>query len=502
MRVAKREAEKELCLHDDMPQSDREIECPNILVMGGCSVGKSSIICAVMSGCVKSLDTDCNVEYNPLVEYKTSFIEANPLMIMDDENRVRQLCQFAQTSDAIWIVVNAANGFLSVAEFDAFKHYLNSSARILFVVTHVDVLREKNEMRLLEERIRQWFADLSLKSDGSQIRMQICMVDATGSCPELLKYYSELCVAKRNKAVEAGREAFVLAEYRKYAENGLLSFDFDRYRDSITYYCIDHSPKAVAEYYENCKPPFALTDLFKERIRKILQMPPPDPLACSKYAELYEIAAKGHDLIQAIEFGFPYWRDNAADEDISSKAKYVVDILEALSCEMGVAGNWPSVADDVIAVLEYASKRVGNVSGASGSSGGTGMGKTGAVFISYSHCNKDVADALVDYLMSHDVPCWYAPQDIEPGEEYPESIDKAIRNAECFILIFSNDSNKSKQCKRELHLATEYDTRVIPFRIEDVAPSGSMNYYLASLQWIDAFPCPDKFFGVLLSKLK
>ena len=40
------------------------------------------------------------------------------------------------------------------------------------------------------------------------------------------------------------------------------------------------------------------------------------------------------------------------------------------------------------------------------------------VFISYSHKDKAVADAIVARLEQDNCRCWYAPRDIAPGADW------------------------------------------------------------------------------------
>jgi hypothetical protein len=58
------------------------------------------------------------------------------------------------------------------------------------------------------------------------------------------------------------------------------------------------------------------------------------------------------------------------------------------------------------------------------------------------------------------------------------------------VLIFSSSANGSVQIKREVNQAIEKEVPVIPFRIEDVPPSGSMEYYLDVTHWLDAVTPP------------
>ncbi len=108
------------------------------------------------------------------------------------------------------------------------------------------------------------------------------------------------------------------------------------------------------------------------------------------------------------------------------------------------------------------------------------------VFISYSNKDIHVAKKLCGWLEDNGISCWAAWKDIPPGGDWAESIAVAIPKSKVFILIFSGYANKSKQVKREVEMAINTDVALIPMRIEDIMPTGSMSYYLATMNWIDA----------------
>jgi hypothetical protein len=58
------------------------------------------------------------------------------------------------------------------------------------------------------------------------------------------------------------------------------------------------------------------------------------------------------------------------------------------------------------------------------------------------------------------------------------------------VLIFSASSNASQQVHREVERAVHKRVQVLPFRTEDVLPSKSLEYFLSSQHWMDAFPPP------------
>jgi hypothetical protein len=113
------------------------------------------------------------------------------------------------------------------------------------------------------------------------------------------------------------------------------------------------------------------------------------------------------------------------------------------------------------------------------------------VFICYSARDKTTADAVCAVLESEGVRCWIAPRDILPGADWGESIIDAINDARALVLIFSANANAAQsQIKREVERAVNKGIVVIPFRIEDVVPTKSLEYFLSTPHWLDAFTPP------------
>lgn len=112
------------------------------------------------------------------------------------------------------------------------------------------------------------------------------------------------------------------------------------------------------------------------------------------------------------------------------------------------------------------------------------------VFISYSKKDKLVADAACVMLEARGIRCWIAPRDVLPGMDWGGSIINAITESRVMVLIFSSSANVSAQIKREVNQAIEKEVSVIPFRIEDVTPSGALEYYLDVTHWLDALTEP------------
>jgi WD40 repeat protein len=114
------------------------------------------------------------------------------------------------------------------------------------------------------------------------------------------------------------------------------------------------------------------------------------------------------------------------------------------------------------------------------------------VFISYSTSNKDIAYSVCHNLEEQGITCWIAPRDIDAGKDYAQAIIEGINGAHVFVLVFSAESNTSRFVRTETERAFSKKMPIIPFRIEDIKPTGPMEFYLSCSQWLDAFPTPSE----------
>jgi TIR domain/YARHG domain len=113
-----------------------------------------------------------------------------------------------------------------------------------------------------------------------------------------------------------------------------------------------------------------------------------------------------------------------------------------------------------------------------------------AVFVSHSVKDAEVAQAIVARLEAESIRCWVAPRDVVPGADWGESIIDAIESSRIMILIFSKNANDSRQIKREVERAVDKGVYIIPFRVDNIEPTKSLEYFISTAQWMDAFPPP------------
>ena len=112
------------------------------------------------------------------------------------------------------------------------------------------------------------------------------------------------------------------------------------------------------------------------------------------------------------------------------------------------------------------------------------------VFISYSQPDYECAMEMVTRIEREGIHCWIAPRDIAPSADWAAEIIDAISNARVMVLIFSASSNDSPQVRREVERAVHKQVSVLPFRVDNVRPSKSLEYFLSTQHWLDAFPPP------------
>lgn len=123
-------------------------------------------------------------------------------------------------------------------------------------------------------------------------------------------------------------------------------------------------------------------------------------------------------------------------------------------------------------------------------SGSSSPRSRGVVFISHEKSDDGLAHEIRSYLQAGGFTCWLAPDDIHGPTPWPEQISNAIDACDVMLVIVSAHANRSPHVSREVDLAVEKAKPLLPVRVEDIAPTGSLDYLLRLAQWIDLFPGP------------
>jgi hypothetical protein len=112
------------------------------------------------------------------------------------------------------------------------------------------------------------------------------------------------------------------------------------------------------------------------------------------------------------------------------------------------------------------------------------------IFVSYATADREVAFRIVSFLEAEGIECWVAPRDVAPGVEYGQAIINAIEQCKALVLVLSDQSNDSQFVRKEVERAVSKTKAVLPVRIREVTPSGSLEFYISSAQWVDAWKSP------------
>jgi hypothetical protein len=112
------------------------------------------------------------------------------------------------------------------------------------------------------------------------------------------------------------------------------------------------------------------------------------------------------------------------------------------------------------------------------------------LFISHSSGDADAARELRSLLEAAGYTCWMAPDDVTATTPWAAQILQAIETSRAMLVLVSSRSNQSTHVSREVELAASRRRAVFPIRVEDVPPSGALEYHIAGLQRIDVFPPP------------
>jgi formylglycine-generating enzyme required for sulfatase activity len=124
------------------------------------------------------------------------------------------------------------------------------------------------------------------------------------------------------------------------------------------------------------------------------------------------------------------------------------------------------------------------------------------VFISHSSKDKAIADATCAALEAAGIRCWVAPRDILAGVNWGEAIIDAIAGSRVIVLILSSESNVSPQVIREIERGVNKGIPIIPLRVQDIPLSKSLEYFLSSAHWLDAYSQPmQQYLDVLVASV-
>ncbi len=106
------------------------------------------------------------------------------------------------------------------------------------------------------------------------------------------------------------------------------------------------------------------------------------------------------------------------------------------------------------------------------------------LFLSYSSENIIEAEALRSTFEKGGIKVWMAKYDIGAGEDFADSIQSAIDKCSCFVMLLTEEAQKSPWVTKELDFAISNNKPIIPVQLKPVALSQVFKFNLINTQII------------------
>lgn len=112
------------------------------------------------------------------------------------------------------------------------------------------------------------------------------------------------------------------------------------------------------------------------------------------------------------------------------------------------------------------------------------IGEKPYIFVSYAHKDSEVVMRAIALLQQSGFRVWY-DEGIDPGSEWPDTIEKYLERSSYFIGFISANALDSNYCKCELHTAFNERKKMLIVYLENIKLEGGLKMQLSSRQAID-----------------
>ena len=128
------------------------------------------------------------------------------------------------------------------------------------------------------------------------------------------------------------------------------------------------------------------------------------------------------------------------------------------------------------------------------------IGEKPYIFVSYAHKDSEVVMRAIALLQQSGFRVWY-DEGIDPGSEWPDTIEKYLERSSYFIGFISANALDSNYCKCELHTAFNERKKMLIVYLENIKLEGGLKMQLSSRQAIHwyRYESENAFFKKLLT---
>jgi hypothetical protein len=107
-------------------------------------------------------------------------------------------------------------------------------------------------------------------------------------------------------------------------------------------------------------------------------------------------------------------------------------------------------------------------------------------FASYSHKNMKEVFGVIKKLADARFRIWY-DEGIEPGNEWPEEVGKALTGCELFLVFMSPSAMDSRNVRNEINFASSENKSVMVVFLQPTELSEGMKLQIGTVQFINKF---------------
>nr|WP_070959669.1 toll/interleukin-1 receptor domain-containing protein [Hyphomonas sp. Mor2] len=107
------------------------------------------------------------------------------------------------------------------------------------------------------------------------------------------------------------------------------------------------------------------------------------------------------------------------------------------------------------------------------------------VFVSYAHDNATTVLPIVTQVEKGGVSIWIDREEMRAGQNWAAQIVRAIKAANRFCIMCSEQAFASDHVRREVYLADKYGKDMVPIRLDGAEMPEDIEYFLIDRQWVD-----------------
>ena len=115
------------------------------------------------------------------------------------------------------------------------------------------------------------------------------------------------------------------------------------------------------------------------------------------------------------------------------------------------------------------------------------------IFASYSHRNMKEVFPVIRKLADARFRIWY-DEGIEPGNEWPEEVGKALRGCQLFVVFMSPSAMESRNVRNEINYASSENKSIMVVNLAPVDLSEGMKLQIGTVQFINKHEMQDADF--------